>query len=54
MTKVRDLKVDFFRVIVNNRISGQAAHAERNLQLVPKHVLLLPKKRCDVEGTVPF
>uniref|UniRef100_A0A8D8ESU2 (northern house mosquito) hypothetical protein n=1 Tax=Culex pipiens TaxID=7175 RepID=A0A8D8ESU2_CULPI len=35
---------------VHHRVSGEAADAERDLQLVPEHVLLLPPERRNVEG----
>lgn len=37
-------------VPVYHRVPRQTVNAERDLQLVPEHLLLLPEKRCDVEG----
>jgi hypothetical protein len=39
---------------VHHRVPRQAVDAERDLQLVPKHLLLLQAKRCHLEGTVQF
>ncbi len=36
----------------NNRVPGSPADVERDLQLVPEHILLLQTQRCHVEGTV--
>jgi len=33
-------------------ISRQAVDAQRNLQLVPKHVLLFSAQCCHMEGTI--
>ena len=37
-------------IVGHHRIAGEAADAERNLQLVPEHVLLLPAQRGHLEG----
>lgn len=39
-----------FCFAVDHRVAGEAVDAERDLQLVPEHVLLLPAQRSNVEG----
>lgn len=46
-----DIECSFIRTLtVNHRVAGQATHAERNLQLVPKYILLFPTERRHLEG----
>ena len=44
------LKMNSLLSPVNHRISRQAADSERDLQLVSKHLLLLPTQRGHMEG----
>lgn len=43
-----------FLLPVNHRVTGQTVDAQRDIQLVPEHILLLQKKCSHLEGIVSF